>query len=114
MTTQATKTNRANIEAFNAAFKAGTVKSVCAIRYPHIGGERAEFFRAAGSVGGWLIHTKSTANSSEDIAVQCSNIWIDKADSVDYDPYNDAGYAQEMLRLSDAVRGVDDKYDSDY
>lgn len=113
MTTQATKTNRANIAKFNEAVKDGSVKSVCARIYPHIGGERAEFFRTVGAAGGWLIHTESTVNSSRDIAIQVSNVWVEKADAVEYDPYNDAQYAKEMLRLSAAVRGVDDKEGDD-
>lgn len=113
MTKQATKANRANIQRFNAEFAAGTVKSVCVSRYPHIGGERAEFFRAASRTGGWLVHTESSARSSSDIAIEVSDLWVNKADGVDYDPYNDAAYAQAMLRLSAAVRGVDDYEEGD-
>ena len=114
MTTQATKTNRANIAKFNQAVKDGSVKSVCARVYPHIGGERAEFFRTVGTAGGWLIHTESTTvNSSRDIAIQISNVWVEKADAVEYDPYNNAQYAKEMLSLSAAVRGVDDQEGDD-
>ena len=114
MTTQATKTNRANIAKFNQAVKDGSVKSVCARVYPHIGGERAEFFRTVGTAGGWLIHTESTTvNSSRDIAIQISNVWVEKADAVEYDPYNNAQYAKEMLSLSAAVRGVDDQEGGD-
>mgnify|MGYP003590516300 CR=1 FL=1 len=114
MTTQATKTNRANIAKFNQAVTDGSVKSVCARVYPHIGGERAEFFRTVGTAGGWLIHTESTTvNSSRDIAIQISNVWVEKADAVEYDPYNNAQYAKEMLSLSAAVRGVDDQEGDD-
>ena len=114
MTTQATKTNRANIAKFNQAVKDGVIKSVCARVYPHIGGERAEFFRTVGAAGGWLIHTESTTvNSSRDIAIQVSSVWVEKADAVEYDPYNDTQYAKEMLSLSAAVRGVDDQEGDD-
>ena len=113
MTTQATNPNRANIAKFNQAVKDGVIKSVCARIYPHIGGERAEFFRTVGAAGGWLIHTESTVNSSRDIAIQVSSVWVEKADAVEYDPYNDTQYAKEMLRLSAAVRGVDDQEGDD-
>lgn len=114
MTTQATKNNRANIAKFNAAYEAGQTKSVCAKVYPHIGGERAVFYRNTSGDGGWLIHTENTGPaSSRDIAVEISNSWVDKADAVEYDPYNDASYASAMLRLSADARGVNQDEDCD-
>ena len=108
MNKQAIKLNRAALAKFNAAFDAGTVKSVCANVYPHIGSERAVFYKNTDSDGGWLIHTEAYGNNStRDIAVKVGDAWVKKADEVAYDPYNDAAYAEAMLALSYAARGIE-------
>ncbi len=114
MTTLATKTRRANLAAFNAAFAAGTTKSVCAVRYPHIGGERAVFYKNTNSKGGWLVATTGTAASTWDVAIEVSDAIVARADAVEYDPYNDAAYSQALIAISNAVRGIETQGDDDH
>jgi hypothetical protein len=101
------------LQEFNAAFEAGTVRSVCAKVYPHIGGSRAVFYKNKDVVGGWLVATEpKTANSSKDSAVRITDAQVEEADSVDYSPYDDAGYAMALIAISDRIRGkVDAGYD---
>jgi len=102
-----------SLQEFNAAFSAGTVRSVCATVYPHIGGSRAVFYKNTDDAGGWLIATEpKTANSSKDFAVKINDAQVAEADAVDFDPYDNAGYAMALLTISDRIRGkVNDSYD---
>jgi hypothetical protein len=94
------------LQEFNAAFDAGKVRSVCAKVYPHIAGSRAVFYKNTGATGGWLIATEpKTANSCKDFAVRITDAQAAEADAVDYNPYDDAGYAMALLKISDRIRG---------
>jgi predicted fused transcriptional regulator/phosphomethylpyrimidine kinase len=91
--------------AFNAAYDAGTVKSVTASHFPFIGGNRAQFYKNTDSDGGWLVATVSTGPASNRTeCVQITDAVVNEADAVDFDPYNNGAYAQALLAISDRVR----------
>jgi hypothetical protein len=80
-------------------FEDAETECVTPYHFPAIGGHSANFHRNVNKPGGWMY----VESPSEDFVVEVTAKEIDAADSIEFDPYNDGRYAEELLALSELI-----------
>jgi len=80
-------------------FEDAETECVTPYHFPAIGGNSANFHRDVNKPGGWMY----VEGPSDDFVVEVTANEIDAADSIEFDPYNDGRYAEELLALSELI-----------